>query len=155
VFKRQAGIDVVHVPYKGTSALTTALMSSEIDFLFDSGGAAKPFIDSGRIRALAVTGKRRSPVLPDVPSLSEVGVNGVDVRVWIGMFAPKGMPQDLVAVYSQAVRRLLQQDADVRKAFADNGTEIVAGTPQAFSETLRQEKATWQALIASLKLAKD
>lgn len=155
LFKRKAGIEAVHVPYKGSSALTTAMIAGEIDFLFDSGGAAKPFIDAGRVRALAVTGKSRSPVLPDVPSLAESGIAGVDVRVWIGMFAPKGTPQDLVSMVAQAVRRLLQQDVDVRRAFADNGTEIVASTPEAFAEVLRQEKATWQTLIESLKLAKD
>ncbi len=155
VFKRKAGIDIVHVPYKGSAALATALIAGEIDLMFDSIGAGKAFIDAGRVRALAVTGSRRSPLLPSVPSLAEAGIPGVDVRVWIGMFAPKGTPRDVLALYERELRRLLDSDADVRRAFADNGTEIAAGSAADFVAQLRSEKTAWQQLIAELQLAKD
>ncbi len=154
LFQRKAGVDIVHVPYKGSSALATALMAGEIDLMFDSVGAGKAFIDAGRVRALAVTGNRRSPLLPQVPSLAEAGVPGVDVRVWIGMFAPKGTPRDVLALYGRELQRLLSQDAEVQRAFADNGTEIVASTAADFTVSLRSEKSAWQQLISELKLAR-
>jgi tripartite-type tricarboxylate transporter receptor subunit TctC len=155
VFKRKAGVDIVHVPYKGSAALSTALIGGEIDMMFDSIGAGKSFIDAGRVRALAVTGNKRAQLLPNVPSLAESGVPGVDVRVWIGMFAPKGTPRDVIALYERELRQLLTQDADVRRAFADNGTEIVGNTSAEFVDILRGEKTTWQQLITELKLVKE
>lgn len=154
LFQRKAGVDIVHVPYKGSSALATALIAGEIDLMFDSVGAGKAFIDAGRVRALAVTGNRRSPLLPQVPSLAEAGVPGVNVRVWIGMFAPKGTPRDVLALYGRELQRLLTQDAEVQRAFADNGTEIVASTGVDFTASLRSEKSAWQPLIGELKLAR-
>lgn len=155
VFRRKAGIEIVHVPYKGSAALSTALIGGEIDLMFDSIGAGKAFIDAGRVRAMAVTGHKRAQLLPKVPSLAEAGVPGVDVRVWIGMFAPKGTPREVIALYERELRQLLLQDADVQRAFADNGTEIVGSSAAEFVDTLRREKIGWQQLIAELKLAKE
>ena len=155
MFKRKAGIDIMHVPYKGSAALATALIAGEIDLMFDSVGAGKPFIDAGRVRALAVTGNQRAQLLPDVPSLAEAGLPGVDVRVWIGAFAPKDTPRDVIAMVERELRRLLTQDADVKRAFADNGTEVVASNSAEFTSALKADKGVWQQLIADLKLAKE
>jgi tripartite-type tricarboxylate transporter receptor subunit TctC len=155
VFKQKAGIDLVHVPYKGSAALTTALIAGEIQLMFDSVGIARPFVEAGRVRALAVTGDKRSSLLPKVPSLAEAGVPGVDVKVWIGAFAPKGTPKDVLALHEREMRRLLMEDADVKQAFANNATDIVASSSLEFADLLHKEKATWQPLIGALKLAKE
>lgn len=107
MFKQRTGIEITHIPYKGTAALGNALVAGEIDIQFDSVGAAKPLVDSGRVRALAVTGSKRSPLLPNVPSLAEEGIDKVDATIWIGAFAPKGTPKDVVDKLGDGIRKLL------------------------------------------------
>lgn len=153
LFKRQAGVDIVHVPYKGSSALSTALIAGEIDMIFDSAGAGKASIEAKRVVALAVTGDRRSTLLPQVPSLAEAGVPGVDAKVWIGMFGPKGLPGGVVQVYQRELGRLLRQDSEVRRVFADNGTDVVASSTTDFAEAMRRETPLWRTLIGELHLA--
>lgn len=153
LFKQKTGVDIVHVPYKGTGALTTALLAGEIDLMFDSVGAARPMVEAGRLRALAITGERRSRVLPDVPSMAEQGLPAVDVKVWIGAFAPKGTPADIVRRLSQEMSQVLITSAAVRKVFEDNGTDVIASSPEAFRAACQAERAQWQALIATLNLA--
>ncbi|SFU61887.1 Tripartite-type tricarboxylate transporter, receptor component TctC [Polaromonas sp. YR568] len=155
IFKIKTGTKIQHIPYRGTPPLTTALMAGEIEMEFNSVSSVKTLVDSGRGRALAVTGDKRAALLPDVPSLAELGIAGVDVRVWIGAFAPKGTPKPVLAVLEREIHRLLTEDADVKKAFAESGTDIVASSPAVFAEAMRKERKLWQPLIESLKLAKD
>lgn len=151
-FRLKTGTEIAHIPYKGTSALATALMSGEIEMQFDSVGSTKPLADTGRVRVLAVTGDKRSPLLPNVSTLAEQGVPGVDAIVWIGAFAPRGTPAPVISRLSQEIRRILNSDADVRRVFTDNGLDIVGSDPQAFSARIRQEQAGWKSMIASGKV---
>jgi tripartite-type tricarboxylate transporter receptor subunit TctC len=155
MFKHRTGIDITHIPYKGTAALGTALVAGEIDIQFDSVGAAKPLVDSGRVRALAVTGDKRSPLLPDVPSLAEEGIDKVDATIWIGAFAPKGTPQDIVTKLGDGIRGLLASDPEVRRVFNINGADIIGDTAEEFSKTLIKEQRAYRDLASQLKLIRD
>ncbi len=155
IFRQRTGINITHIPYKGTSALGNALIAGEIDIQFDSVGAAKPLVDAGRVRALAVTGSQRSPLLPNVPSLAEEGITGVDPTIWIGAFAPKGTPVEIVTFLNTEIRKLLKDNADVRRIFNDNGADIIGNTPQEFAADITREKAQYTKLVNDLKLARD
>ena len=148
-FKLKAGIDITHVPYKGTAALATALISGEIEMQFDSVGSTKPLVDAGRARALAVTGDRRSPLLPQVPTLAEAGIPGVDAIVWVGAFAPRGTPPAIVARLQREMAKALHEDADVRRVFAENGMDIVGNDSQAFGHALRREQQGWADMVSA------
>jgi len=155
MFKQKTGTDILHIPYKGTPPLTTALMAGEIEMQFNSVSSVKPLVESGRGHALAVTGDKRSALLPNVPSLAEAGYPGIEARVWIGAFAPKGTPQGVTDRLEAEIRRLLVQDADVRTAFAESGTDIVANSGTDFADAMKKEQRTWASLIESLKLQRD
>lgn len=151
-FRLKAGIDIAHIPYKGTSALATALIGGEIEMQFDSVGSTKPLVDAGRVRALAVTGDKRSPLLPNVPTLAEQGVHGVDAIVWVGAFAPRGTPAPVIDKLQREIRKLLASDPDIRRVFADNGLDIVASDAQTFTTRIRQEQTGWRDMLGSGKV---
>lgn len=155
MFKQQAGIDITHIPYKGTAALGTALVAGEIDIQFDSVGAAKPLVEGGRVRALAVTGNARSPLLPNVPSMAEEGFENVDATIWIGAFAPKGTPKDIVAKLGDGMRKLLQTDPDVRRVFDENGADIIGNASADFATQLAKEQQGYRDLVNTLRLVRD
>lgn len=155
MFKQRTGIEITHIPYKGTAALGNALVAGEIDIQFDSVGAAKPLVDSGRVRALAVTGSKRSPLLPNVPSLAEEGIDKVDATIWIGAFAPKGTPKDVVDKLGDGIRKLLASDPDVQRVFNDNGADIIGSSSAEFAQALRKEQQEYRDLVQKLKLVQD
>lgn len=155
MFKQRAGIEITHIPYKGTAALGNALVAGEIDIQFDSVGAAKPLVDSGRVRALAVTGSKRSPLLPNVPSLAEEGVDKVDATIWIGAFAPKGTPKDVVDKLGDGIRKLLASDPDVQRVFNENGADIIGSSSAEFAQVLKREQQEYRDLVQKLKLVQD
>ncbi|WP_082621849.1 tripartite tricarboxylate transporter substrate binding protein [Bordetella sp. N] len=148
-FKHAAGIDITHVPYKGTAALATALIAGQIEMQFDSVGSTKPLVDAGRARALAVTGDTRSALLPDVPTLAEAGIPGVNAIVWVGAFAPKGTPPSIVAKLQQEMVKALREDADVRRVFADNGMDVVGNDSRTFAQSLQREQKGWADMIGT------
>jgi tripartite-type tricarboxylate transporter receptor subunit TctC len=150
-FKKRAGVDILHIPYNGTPGMTTALISGEIEMHFNSVSNTKPLLDSGRVRALAVTGSKRAPLLPNVPTLAEAGMAGVDAYVWLGALAPKDTPQDILDKLGGEIRRILQKDADIRQTFHDNGFEITASDSAEFSERISKEQAQWKALISTVE----
>ncbi|MDM0015084.1 tripartite tricarboxylate transporter substrate binding protein [Variovorax sp. J22P168] len=154
-FKLKSGIDMTHVPYKGTAALATALIAGEIDLQFDSVGSTKPLVDAGRARALAVTGSKRSALLPQVPTLAEAGVPGVDAIVWVGAFAPKGTPPAIVARLQQEMVKALNEDAGVRRVFSDNGMDIVGNDSRAFGQSLQSEQKSWADMISAAGIEKQ
>lgn len=155
MFKQKAGIDIVHVPYKGGAAATSALIAGEIQMYFDSVGSAKKFVDAGRARAIAVTGQKRSPLLPGVPTLSEAGLAGFDATIWLGVFAPRGTPSPIIATLYTEIKNILDTDPDVRRLFADTGTEILGMRPAEVTESIRVEQRVWKELIDRLKIRVD
>jgi len=154
MFKRAAGLDMVHVPYKGGTTAYTALLGGEIDAMFDSMPAPLPHIAAGKIRALAVTGPKRLPALPDVPTLAEQGVPGVDVHFWWGFVGPAGLPKDIVAKLNAEIGLVLA-DAELKATFAKWSIEATPGTPEAFGAYIAQESRRWREFIAASGLVQQ
>ena len=151
LFKRAAGIDMVHVPYKGGTTAYTALLGGEIDAMFDSMPAPLPHIAAGKIRALAVTGPKRLPALPDVPTMAEQGVQGVDVHFWWGFVGPAGLPKGVVAKLNGEFGRVLA-DPELKATLAKWNIEATPGTPEAFGAYIAQEARRWREAVAAAGL---
>ena len=154
LFWQQTGPEAVHVPYKGGAPAITDLLGGQVDFSFQNVNAVLPHLRSGKLRAIAVTGSQRSPVLPDVPTLAESGVKGAEVYSWQGMAAPKGLPVDVKARLSKAAIAAVQQP-DIRKRFVEQGLEIVGNTPEEFTRFQAQENERWKQLIHTRKITAD
>jgi tripartite-type tricarboxylate transporter receptor subunit TctC len=150
LFKQKAGIDIVHVPYKGGAAVNAALIAGDIQMYFDGVGSAKKFVDAGRSRAIAVTSEKRSTLLPGVPTLDEAGLGGFNQAIWLGVFAPRGTPPAVVSTLYREIKKILDTDADVRKLFADTGTEISGLAPTEVNGSIRAEQRVWKELIDRL-----
>jgi tripartite-type tricarboxylate transporter receptor subunit TctC len=131
------GINIVHVPYKGTSPAETDLIAGHIAMMLDTT-ACLPFIAGGRMKALAVASKARNPALPNVPTFDEIGIPGVHSSAWYGIMAPAGVPQEVVNRINAEVNALLKT-AEVRKRIADFGGEPGGGTPAEFERFVASE----------------
>ncbi|MBV7419453.1 MULTISPECIES: Bug family tripartite tricarboxylate transporter substrate binding protein [Comamonas] len=154
LFWQQTGTEAMHVPYKGGAPAITDLLGGQVDFSFQNVNAVLPHLRSGKLRAIAVTGTQRSPVLPDVPTLAEAGVKGAEVYSWQGMAAPKGLPADVKAKLAKAAIAAVQQP-ELRKRFMEQGLEIVGNTPEEFTRFQAQENERWKQLIQTRKITAD
>ena len=154
LFWQQSGTQGVHIPYKGGAPAVNDLLGGQVDFSFTNVNAVLQHIRSGKLRAIAGTGTKRSPVLPDVPTLAEAGVQGADVYSWQGFAAPKGLPP---AVKKKLVDAAIatMQDPAVQKRFTEQGLEIVANTPEEFIAFQARESARWKSLIETRKITAD
>ena len=149
---RAGGLFVVHIPYRGTGLVITDLVAGQIAFLMDSIVSAQPHIKDGKVRALAVTGAKRSPSLPTVPTMAEVGIPNLVLSNWFGFFAPPGAPAEVVQRLNRELNTIVAMP-DVIERMASFGAEPGGGTPQHFGKLYRDEHETWKALIqrASIK----
>ena len=146
LLKLLAGINIVHVPYKGTALVYPDMISGQIQMLFDVPPAALPFIKQGRVRAIAIAGAKRTPVLPDIPTIAEAGIAGYDADLWWGLFAPPKMAKDRLArVHAESVKAL--NSAEVRERYTNMGTDVVTNSPEAFTAFLRTESAKWEKVV--------
>lgn len=146
MFKQAAGIDLVHVPYKGALAALTDVMAGQVQVYIGALGSVVPQIKAGRLKAIAVTGTRRSPVLPDVPTVIESGLPGYDVAAWYGLLAPVGTPDAVVQKVQRDVARFAREPA-FRQGLSADGNEVVAGTPAEFAGFLEREVAKWRKAV--------
>ena len=146
LFKLRTGTDIVHVPYKGSAPSLTALIAGEVQLSFVNPVAAGPHVKSGRLRALAVAGAKRTALLPDVPTMKEAGVEGVEVPLWYGLLAPKATPRDIVRTLAKAVASA-SHSAEMRQKLAQDGAEPVGNTPAEFDRQLREEIARWAEVV--------
>jgi tripartite-type tricarboxylate transporter receptor subunit TctC len=151
LFKRAAGLDMVHVPYKGGTTAYTALLGGEIDAMFDSMPAPLPHLAAGKMVALGVTGQKRLQALPEVPTFAEQGVAGIDVHFWWGFVGPAGMPKDIVAKLNAEIARALAEP-DLKATLAKWNIEPSPGTPEAFGAYIAQEAKRWREAVASAGL---
>ena len=147
----RAGIDIVHVPYKGIAPATLDLISGQIQAMTGTVSATLPYIAEKKVKALAVTGTRRAPLLPNVPSWQEAGVPNADVINYWGIVAPAGTPREIVAKLNAEVNRMLAQQ-EVRERLEREGAEIVSGPPERLGTIIEADLAGWKRLIADVKL---
>jgi tripartite-type tricarboxylate transporter receptor subunit TctC len=142
IFKAAAGIDLLHVPYKGGAPANMAVLSGEAHVTFATLPGMMPFVKAGRVTAAAVTTAKRSPALPDVPSIAESGLAGFDVSSWAGVVAPAKTPRPVVTKLNDEIRRVLQAK-DMRDRLAAEGANPVGSTPEEFAAFLKMEVAQW------------
>jgi len=154
LFWLQTATTGTHVPYKGGAPAIQDLLGGQVDASFQNVNAVIQHINSGKLRAVAVTGEKRSAVLPNVPTLSESGVKGVDVYSWQGIAAPKGLPADVKAKLHAAIAAALN-DPQVKADFAKIGIEVVANTPEQFTAFQQAEFARWKSVIETRKISAD
>jgi tripartite-type tricarboxylate transporter receptor subunit TctC len=148
LLKLLAGIDLVHIPYKGTALVYPDLFSGQVSLMFDTLSVAIPFIKAGRVKALGITGAKRTPTLPDVPTIAEAGVAGFNADLWLGIWGPAKLPRDITDKLSSEIAKLLKSP-DVRDRLAAQGMEPVGSTPAQFAEFVRRENAQWSKVVKS------
>ena len=146
LLKREAKIDMLHVPYKGTTQAMQDLIGGQVQLMFGAVPTLLPAIKAGQLRALAVTTARRADALPDVPTLAEAGVKGIDVPSWYGVMLPAATPSALVARVQSAIAAVLAVPA-VRDKLIAQGLVPVASRPEDFAQQIKRETAVWAAII--------
>lgn len=151
VFKNMAGVDIVHIPYKGTPQVTAALLANEVQMFFDVPITAIPQIRNGKLRALAVTSTRRIAALPDVPTMQEAGIPGYEVVGWNGLLAPAGTPKEIISKIHADIQRLLQR-AEVRDWMASQALESVGSRPEEFAAVIEADMAKWARIAREIGL---
>jgi tripartite-type tricarboxylate transporter receptor subunit TctC len=144
LFKSMAGIDMVHVPYKGSAPAVSALLSGEVQVLFSSLGGLIPHVKAGRLRTLGVTGPRRTPTAPDIPTIAEAGVPGYEVSGWYGLATTAGTPPAVIERLNAAVNRALPE---LRERYANIGADIAGGSAKEFSAYLKSELEKWARVV--------
>ena len=149
--KLDAGIDMVHVPYKGSGPAHADLMGGQIQVMFDNIVALLPHFKSGKLRALAVSSLKRHPQLPDVPSLSEAGVKDFEAVAWFGLLAPPGTPRDIVARLNAEIVKVLAVP-EIRQRLIDGGSEVIGNSPEAADRFLQSEIALWGRVVRAANI---
>ena len=151
LFELNAGIQMIHVPYKSGSAALTDLMAGNVDLMFDQMYSAVPSIKADKIRPLAITSKKRSPLLPNVPSFGELGYPKVEVLNWQGLIAPKGTPKAIIDKLNAAANEALK-DPQLRELMLSQGNEIGGGNPAEFATLIKTEGVKWSAVVKSANI---
>jgi len=154
LFWQQTGTSGLHIPYKGGAPAVNDLLGNQVQYSFQNVNAVLPHIRAGKLHAIAVTGDKRSPVLPDVPTLAESGVKGAEVYSWQGLAAPKGLPPAVREKIANAAIAAINEPS-IRKRMLDQGLEIVASTPAEFTAFQAREYARWRDLIKARKITAD
>src|SRR5688572_27641734 len=146
LFKSRTGAQIVHIPYKGTAASLTAVIAGEVQFSFANVPAILGHVRNGRLRALAVAGPRRSDLMPEVPTMKEAGVDGVDVSVWYALLAPAATPRDIVTALGNATARAARAP-DTRQRLVEQGADPIGNSPEEFAKLLREEVAKYAEVV--------
>jgi tripartite-type tricarboxylate transporter receptor subunit TctC len=146
LFKLRTKSFIVHIPYRGSSPSLAALIANEVDLQFANIPAIIGHVKAGRLRPLAIAAATRDPQLPDVPTMKEAGIDGVEVSVWYAVFAPAATPKDVVHKLGEAVQRA-SRDPEIRKRLLDQGANPVGNSPDEFSKIMREEVARWAEVI--------
>ena len=154
LFKLNFGIDIVHIPYKGTAGAVTDLLGGQVQSMFLPVHVALPHAQVGKLRLLAAGGTRRSPVTPELPSLAEEGVRDIDVDIWYALFAPAGLPRELVNLLNAEVLAILAQ-AEVRDNLQKQGLNPITGTPEELARLVETDLERWTRVLRSARIAAD
>lgn len=154
LFRIMAGVDILHVPYKGGGAAVTDLLAGQVSMYFSTTPSSMPFVRAGRLRALAITSARRSPIVPDVPTIAESGLPGFEQSAWHGLFAPAGTPQAVVGkLHDEAVRVL--RLPEITERLAAQGVDVVASSPAEFAAFIKQDVAKYAKLVKTAGIRVD
>ena len=151
IFEQNAGIDMIHVPYKSGSAGLTDLMAGNVTMMFDQMYSAMPSIKADKLRPIAITSKKRSPLLPNVPTFAEAGYPKVEVLNWQGLIAPKGTPKAIIDKLNAAANEALK-DPQLRELMLSQGNEIGGGSPAEFAALIKSESAKWGAVVKTANI---
>jgi len=151
LFEHTAGVDMIHAPYKSGGAGAQDLMGGQVDMMFEQMYAAMPSIKGGRLRALAITSKTRSPLAPDIPTMGEAGFPAVEVLNWQGIVGPKGMPAEIIRILNAAGNKALQ-DPELRATMLAQGNEIAGGTPEQFAALIKAEAPRWGKVVKDARI---
>ena len=154
LFKLNFGIDIAHVPYKGTAGAVTDLLGGQLQAMFLPVHVALPHARAAKVRILAAGGLSRSPVTPDLPSLAEEGVKDIDVDIWYALFGPAGLPRDIVALLNAEVAAILAQ-ADVRDSLQKQGLNPVTGTPEELGKLVESDLERWTKVVRAARISAD
>jgi tripartite-type tricarboxylate transporter receptor subunit TctC len=148
LLKSMAKVDILHVPYQGSAKANIDIMGRQIDMQFDSMPGASALVEAKRLRPIAVSSAKRSPVAPDVPTVAEAGVPGFDAESWLGFAVPKGTPEDVVNILNYAANQAMQTPR-VRDQLLAMGTRPVGGTPQEFTAFVQNQVSMWKKVVSS------
>jgi tripartite-type tricarboxylate transporter receptor subunit TctC len=154
LFKAMTQTQVTHVPYKGSAPAVTDLIAGQVQLMFDNTPNVLPQVKAGKLKALAVSSRKRSSLAPDVPTVDEAGVPGYEVNVWFGILAPAGTPKDIVARLNTEMVRIMRTP-EVADRFAKAGVDVVASSPEFFSEFLKSEVARWGKVVHDANIKAD
>jgi tripartite-type tricarboxylate transporter receptor subunit TctC len=146
LLKDLTGINIVHVPYKGSTGMRVDILSGQIQMLFDSIPTMAPYIKAGKVRAMGTSGTARSPVLPDVPTIAEAGVPRFQFSQWVGVMAPKGTPQPIVDLLHNSITAILSRP-DIKEAWDKQGATPMVMTQPEFAAFMAAEIAKWAKVI--------
>ncbi len=154
LFKTLSGLDILHVPYRGSAPSAAALVAGEVQMAMDMGPVVMPHVKSGRLRVLAVTTDTRAKVLPDVPTMAEAGVNGFSAYTWFGMMVPAAVPREIIQkLHTQVVKAM--EPAEVRQRMENLGSEVVANTPEEFAAFQKSEVIKWAKVVKDANIKAD
>lgn len=152
LFLQRAGLTLPHIPYKGAGPAVSALLGQQFTFMIDNLPSSLAFIKSGQLRALAITGDKRSPELPDVPTMAEAGIQGMVVTAWFGLLAPAGTPPEIVSKIQLATKKVLATP-EMQKRFTEMGGVAGGETPAEFTAFIDKEIASWKKTVEAAKLS--
>ena len=151
LFRTMTATGMVHVPYKGSSPAMVDLLSGQIDLMFDSLSSSLPQVRAGKLRALAVTGAKRYPGMPDLPTITESGLKGFEVTTWLAIWAPARTPKEIVGKTNSDINKILLQP-DILRLMADNGAEPGGGSPERLGAHVKSEIAKWGAVVKAANI---
>jgi tripartite-type tricarboxylate transporter receptor subunit TctC len=154
LFKLSTQTSLLHVPYKGSAPAINDTIGGQTHVMFPSLFTGVPFVKAGRLQALAIAGNKRSSLLPDVPTLKEQGVDGVEVEQWYAIFAPAKTPKDVIAKLNQALNKVLD-DKDIIKRIEGHGADVETSTPEQLADMVRKDLSKWRQVVQRAKLQAD
>ena len=154
LFTSMTGLDIQHIPYRGSGPAVADLLGGQVDMMFDSISSAGPYVQSGKLVALAVTTAKRSSALPEVPTIAEAGVPGYALSPWFGVFMPAGTSPDIVKFMQSALVEAMNR-TEIKARFFVLGAEVIGSTPEAFAASLSAESAKWEKLIRERNIRPD
>jgi tripartite-type tricarboxylate transporter receptor subunit TctC len=146
MFRTQAKVDILHVPYKGSSPAMTDLLGGQVDMMFEGGVSSLPHVRSGKLRALATTGRKRTEAMPQLPTMIEAGVPDFDITVWFGLVGPGKTPRPIIDRLNREVGEILRTPA-LKEKFAAAGIEITPSTPEELGERIRADRPYWRKVM--------